>query len=160
METRRGDRDSGIFAYEADGYVWLTDPDLSGHVVIPDGAKGIFEGGLSGCKGMTRITIPDSVRGIAGEGFRGCSALTEIYLPCHVTYLAESAFRGCTALTRVSIPASMTSIYDKVFADCPRLTSLCYRGTMAQWATMRRDPAWCAGSSLEIIHCTDGDVIP
>ncbi len=111
METRRGD--SGVFEYEEDGYVWLTDPDVSGHVVIPDGAKGIFEGGLSGCKGMTRV----------------------------------------------SIPVSMTSIYDRVFVDCPRLTRLCYRGTIAQWETMWRNPEWCAGSSLEIIHCTDGDII-
>lgn len=85
--------------------------------------------------------------------------LTEIDLPLHVAYLAESVFRACTALTHVTIPVSVTSIYDKVFADCPRLTSLCYRGTMAQWEAMWRDPEWCADFSLEIVHCTDGGII-
>ncbi len=123
----------GLYALMKTGRaIYIDGKELSGDLVIPDGAKSIGADAFRGCSGLTSITIPDGVTSISSSAFRDCSALTSITIPDSVTSIGACAFAYCSGLTSIIIPDSVTSIGNDAFYCCNNL-KICYTGDLAGW---------------------------
>ena len=125
------------------------------NVTIPNTVKEL--GGLGYMLHLTGITIPNSVRKIASYCFY-LTALQSIILPSSVTYIGGYAFSSSWALSSITIPNSVNYIGTHVFEQCDSLTSITYNGIMAQWDYITKESNWNYGSSISVIHCSDGDI--
>lgn len=76
----------------------------------------------------------------------------------NVTEIKNEAFMQCTSISSITIPNSVTEIGEDVFLNCDLLTSINYNDTMSQWNNITKHINWNRGSSLQVIHCTDGDI--
>ena len=137
--------------------IYIDGKELSGDLVIPDGATSIGADAFRGCSGLTSITIPDSVTSIGARAFAACSGLksitipnsvtsigyrtfyncsrlTSVTIPNSVTRIGADAFWGCSGLTSITIPDSVTSIGNCAFEGCSRLKVIYYKGTKEDWA--------------------------
>lgn len=110
------------------------------------------------CSKLTSATIPNSVKNIGWGAFEYCSSLISIAIPNSVKSIGNSAFEGCTSLTSITIPNSVTSIGWGIFWGCKSLTSIKYAGTKEQWKKIELNGGWAEKSSIEVVHCTDGEI--
>ncbi len=116
---------SNLMRYSSSNKTLIIDgKELSGKLVIPDGATSIRDGAFYYCSGLTSIEIPDSVTSIGEWAFYRCSGLTSIEIPDSVTSIGQYAFYGCSGLTSITIPNSVTSIGNSAFSGCSGLTSI------------------------------------
>ena len=60
----------------------------------------------------------------------------------------------------VTIPDGVTSIGYGAFRGCYGLTAIHFAGTSAQWEAISKGSYWKDGASIEVVHCSDGDVTP
>ena len=88
----------------------------------------------------THVIVPD---GINILGYNGLGVNNKYTFPSTLTYL--------------KLPCTLTEIREYVFSDCVNITSIDYGGTREQWDNIRAYNAF-TGSTIEVIHCTDGDV--
>lgn len=109
-------------------------------------------------KGIKSIKIPNNVKFIEGSAFSGCQDLKSINIPDSVISIGEDAFGSCSSLTSVTIGDSVKSIGMSVFNDCNSLKTINYKGSKKQWRSISKGSRWKYDSSLETIHCTDGDI--
>jgi len=115
-------------------------------MIIPEGVKAIYAGGLSDCLELTSVTLPESLERIGHAAFWGskkltridipggtiidesafgdCSGLTEVTIGEGITEIKAATFNFCTSLVSINIPESVTSIGGGAFIYCPSLTSL------------------------------------
>ena len=105
------------------GKVAYLGKNVSGDIIINDGAVSISEGAFLNCTGLTSVTIPNSVTYIGSSAFFGCTNLTSITIPNSVTYIGGSAFSG-SGLTSITIPNGVTDIDSDAFKGCTNLTSV------------------------------------
>lgn len=126
-------------------------------ITIPDGVESIDEATFSGCEKLESIVIPDSVKMLGRGLFGECKALKSVKIGKGVTTL-ESMFSGCDELTEVEISENIDTIKENVFQNCKALKTITYLGTKAQWESIEKDEKWNERSSVEKIHCSDGDV--
>lgn len=129
----------------------ITAEDLSGVTSI---GKSAFQS----CTSLISIEFPDSVTSIGDFSICSCTSLTNVTIPNSVTSIGQDAFEYCKSLTSITIPNSVKSIGGSVFYGCSNLTDFNYAGTMAEWANINLDSRWHTGTTLMVVHCTDGNV--
>ena len=105
------------------GKVAYLGKNVSGDIIINDGAVSISEEAFLNCTGLTSVTIPNSVTYIGSSAFGGCTNLTSITIPNGVTEIFSSAFSG-SGLTSITIPNGVTDIGYEAFKGCTSLTSV------------------------------------
>ncbi len=131
-------------------------------VTIPDGVTRIGERAFENCRSLTNLTIPESVTSIGNYAFANCGSLTGIAIPqgvtkigtytfsfcaqlsnvvlgSNVTSIGTRAFDFCNQLSTITIPQSVTSIGRYAFNGCRRLATVFYKGTEADWNSIRID---------------------
>lgn len=69
-----------------------------------------------------------------------------------------AAFAGCISLKTLVLPQSITVLEREIFWDTPQLAELTFLGSVVEWNKIEKAPSWADGSSLETIHCSDGDI--
>ena len=127
-------------------------------VTLPEGLKEINKGAFQDCTALREITIPSSVTMIMPNVFQGCSALKSVTLSEGITYIGKFAFNNCISLAEINIPSTVTEIVFSAFEGCSSLQSINYKGTKAQWGTIKKGESWDKNTGNYIIHCTDGDI--
>ena len=127
--------------------------------IKPEGFKYSFE--------LVVAEIPGSVKGIGECAFIGCSNLEKVKIEYGVEFIEAGAFGNCPALTEVILPNSLKELSFAVFSGCTSLTEITYMGTIEEWNAIEKyqDPTledpdcpWHIGSSIKVVHCTDGDI--
>jgi hypothetical protein len=63
---------------------------------------------------------------------------TEFVIKDRIVSLSEHAFFGCSNLLSITIPKSVTSIGMYEFAKCSNLTKIIYKGTKAEFGTLKK----------------------
>jgi hypothetical protein len=112
---------------------------------------------IIGCK---NTHIPNSVLSIGHWAFRDCTSLTSIIIPNSVTSIRGGAFYGCSRLTSISIPSSVWyMIGNGAFFGCSSLTTIDYAGTREQWKKIDKSERCNNDSNIQIIRCTDGEIV-
>ncbi len=132
-------------------------PNLTS-ISIPSSIKRVSSGAFSNCKKLISIEIDEGVSLIDMFAFSDCPALKEVKFPHSVSTLKYGLFEGCDVLENVEIPIEVQEIEENVFSFCLELKSLDYKGTKAQWGKIKKHPKWKANSSIEFVHCLDGDI--
>ena len=147
-------------------------------VTIPDGVTRIGERAFENCRSLANLTIPESVTSIGNYAFANCGSLTDIAIPrgvtkigtytfsfCtqlsnvvlsdNITSIGTRAFDFCNQLTTVTIPQSVTSIGRYAFNGCRRLATVFYKGTEADWNSIRIDAGNLPLTGAEIRYISD-----
>lgn len=127
-------------------------------VVIPNSVTSIYYQAFYNCNGLISITVPDSVTSISSEVFYNCGGLTSVTIPNSVDSIGIRAFYNCISLTSVTIPSSVTVLGDQAFWGCYSLKAINYLGNKERWDSISKGTAWNRGTSVEVIHCIDGDI--
>lgn len=115
-------------------------------------------GVLENCISLIKIKIPEKVITVDRFAFSGCKSLSRIDIPDSVEVINERAFANCTSLTSMTLGTNLKYIDKNVWYLCSELTSLSYRGTVEQWNKILKDEYWNNESSIQVIHCFDGDI--
>lgn len=102
----------------------ITDNDVEGAVVIPEGVTRIADKAFSRCSNITSISIPDSVTDIGESAFAFCYSLESITIPKGITCISDWMFHKCTGLKSFVIPEGVTSIGTEAFKGCGSLTTI------------------------------------
>lgn len=122
--------------------------------IKPEGFKYSFE--------LVVAKIPGSIKGIGECAFIGCSNLEKVKIEYGVEFIEAGAFGNCPALTEVILPNSLKELSFAVFSGCTSLTEITYTGTIDEWEALYKDEdetyPWYIGSSIKVVHCTDGDI--
>ena len=147
-------------------------------VTIPKSVTSIGERAFENCRSLVSLTIPESVTSIGNYAFANCGSLTDIAIPRGVTKIGTSTFSFCTQLsnvvlsdnitsigtrafdfcnqlTTVTIPQSVTSIGRYAFNGCRRLATVFYKGTEADWNSIRIDAGNLPLTGAEIRYISD-----
>ena len=147
-------------------------------VTIPDGVTSIGARAFDNCRSLVSLTIPESVTSIGSYAFSNCGSLTDITIPqgvtkigtytfsfCtqlsnvvlsdNITSIGTRAFDFCNQLTTVTIPQSVTSIGRYAFNGCRRLATVFYKGTEADWNSIRIDAGNPPLTGAEIRYISD-----
>lgn len=106
--------------------------------------------------GCQNTIIPNTITSIGFGAFYGNTNLYTINIPDSINNIGSNAFEHC-GLTSITLPINI-SIKAKVFMNCLNLTEINYKGTMEQWHNIIKNDKWNEGSSITVVHCTDGDV--
>lgn len=80
-----------------------------------------YTGGLSGFKGIRKLTLPDTLTNIGDMAFSGCRSLESIQIPDSVRLMSEWVFAECCSLTEIRFPKSMKEIPYGVMLLCKNL---------------------------------------
>lgn len=83
---------------------------------------------------------------------------TEITISSTIKVINRSAFKDCSSLTSVTIENGVTWIGEMAFWNCSSLTNITYKGTKAQWNTIKKGDFWNDHTGNYTVHCTDGDI--
>ncbi|MDD6994762.1 MAG: leucine-rich repeat protein [Candidatus Borkfalkiaceae bacterium] len=127
-------------------------------VTIPNSVTSIGSYAFSSCSSLTSVTIGNSVTSIGSYAFSYCRSLTSVTIPNSVKNIGGQAFYGCSSLTSVTIPNSVTRIGSYAISGCNRLTRIIYKGTTAQWASIRKQSTWDENTPSYTVQCTDGTI--
>lgn len=125
---------------------------------LPTNLTELESGVLENCISLMKIEIPEKVTTIDRFAFSGCKSLSGVDIPDSVEVINERAFAKCIGLTSVALGTNLKYIDKNVWYLCSELTSLSYRGTIEQWNKILKDEYWNNGSSIQVIHCIDGDI--
>lgn len=128
------------------------------NVVIPDSVNSIYYQAFYSCTELTSIIIPNSVTSISNEAFYNCRGLISITIGSNVVSIGNGAFRFCIGIKNITIPNSVTFIGDQAFWRCRSLKTINYMGSKKQWDSISKGTDWNGGTSIEAIHCIDGDI--
>lgn len=128
------------------------------NIVLPSGIDRIEEGAFAECGSLESITVPAGVKSIGAKAFERCTGLQQIELPEGTISIADSAFVECNRMVSITVPASVKTIGSIAFYNCSKLESIFFRGTVAQWKEIKKDPDWDQNSAKYTVRCTDGEV--
>lgn len=136
------------------------------------------------CKNLTSVILPSNISEIGAHAFDGCESLTSFIVPSSVQYIGsefivaddgashfaqQGCFQNCTSLSHVTIPNSVKLIGGHCFMNCPNLTEITFNGTQEEWNNIEKEfnftyddkpqvTNWNSESSIEVVHCVDGDI--
>ena len=127
-------------------------------IIFHDSIDKIVDGAFTKCSSLNSIEIPNSVTWIGNDLFYGCSSLKSILIPNSIISIGTYAFGNCLSLSELTIPSSVKSLGNWVFSGCDKLSDLNFNGTKSKWNSISKLDKWLEGSSLKIIHCSDGYV--
>nr|WP_296090903.1 leucine-rich repeat protein [uncultured Treponema sp.] len=125
--------------------------DLSATELTEIPEKAFLQSHLSG------LILPDSLEAIGIGAFQN-NDFEEIVIPDNVKTIADGGFWGCSSLTTITLPASLSSIGASAFKICVSLKTVNYKGTKAQWETLKANISTTGNDELTgaKIICTDG----
>lgn len=112
----------------------------------------MFMGDIS----LESVDMPDTLTEIKDHAFRDCVSLKSIEIPEGTRKLGTMVFYDCIKLRTVVLPNSLTFLDIQAFGNCVELEKITYKGTMAQWKSIRKSRTWDDGSVIGQIVCTDG----
>ena len=104
--------------------LYLNGEEISGDIVIPEGATQIGKDAFYYCDLITSVEIPDTVISIGSEAFSRCTGLTSVTIGNGVESIGSQAFQYCTGLTSVTIGNGVESIGSYAFTNCTGLISI------------------------------------
>ncbi len=105
---------------------------------------------------LTSVTIGSGVTEIGQYAFWGCTGLTSATIESGV--IGRYAFSDCTGLTSVTIGRGVTSIGSRAFDNCTKLTDIQFKGTVAEWQTIKKGGDWNYHAFTSIVTCTNGKI--
>ena len=111
------------------------------------------------CVKLQNISFPDSINVIGSSAFANCNSLTSIVLPKHLAEISKHVFWYCESLSSVVIPQSVIAIGEEAFCGCKSLKEITFLGTKNQWRLIKKGPRWKEKTQIQVIHCSDGDII-
>ena len=79
-------------------------------------------------------------------------------IPEGVTHITATAFGYSNYLKEINIPKSIKFISNKIIYESKKLEIINYSGTVEEWKSINKDPAWDANSADYTIYCTDGQI--
>ena len=127
-------------------------------IVLPDSIISVGTSAFNRCYSLQKITIPHFIGSISDWMLQNCSSLKEIVIPDGVKYVWRGAFEDCSSLQSVTIPDSVIKIDMEVFHNCTSLQSIIYLGTISQWQSVTKHPAWDDNTPNCTIYCADGKI--
>ncbi len=149
------------------------------NLTLPIGLGQIQNYAFMECKNLTQIDIPNTLEQLGDAVFEKTGiinidlsntkldeipyrtfaftlSLQECKLPSLVTKIGEEAF--CAShIPSLYIPASVRFIGNRAFTGAKQLKEIFYEGTLEQWNGIKKYETWCLESTLEVVHCKDGD---
>ncbi|MGN0542106.1 MAG: leucine-rich repeat domain-containing protein [Acutalibacteraceae bacterium] len=120
-------------------------------VTIGNSVTSIGDYAFLGCTGLTSITVDENNQYYSSDEngvlfnkvkteliqYPIGRTATEYIIPDSVTSIGESSFVGCENLLSVTIGNSVTSIGNYAFEGCTSLTDVYYRGSEAEWNSIK-----------------------
>ncbi len=100
-------------------WVYPSDMDANGHVIVPDGVREIGHCAFRDCKSLKSVQLPNGLEKIGMYAFAHLASLKSIHLPDGLMKISSEAFVGCPSLERIRIPYSVTCIEPSYFLGCP-----------------------------------------
>ena len=148
-----------------DGLIYINDilyryrdDNLSDTTIdIKEGTKSVSTCAFASCNKIVNVTIPYGIERISERMFLWCDNLKNVSIPDSVKKIDEYAFQGCKSMTEITLPNSVTRIEDGIFYNCSKLTSVTFKGTKEEWNSISKYN-WNAGSSVQKVICTDGEI--
>lgn len=127
-------------------------------IEIPNSLKYLGSGAFTNCFALESIHLPENMLFCSSDAFVGCISLKKLVLPDCVTEIKAMSFNN-TKLQEISLPATIKTIRQDAFVigiNDP-LNEIHFRGTLAEWEAIEKEP-----SCLNFIHsfkiiCTDGE---
>ena len=127
-------------------------------IEIPNSLKYLGSGAFTNCFALESIHLPENMLFCSSDAFVGCLSLKKLVLPDCVTEIKAMSFNN-TKLQEISLPATIKTIRQDAFVigiNDP-LNEIHFRGTLAEWEAIEKEP-----SCLNFIHsfkiiCTDGE---
>ena len=110
------------------------------------------------CSALTTATITcgnEWISTVDTYAFKNCTNLTTATI--RTAALRFGVFYGCSSLNSVTLQ-TISYIDRCVFDGCNDLYTINYTGTMDQWNNITKHSEWRQGCSIDLIHCTDGDI--
>lgn len=107
---------------------------------------------------LVDLHVPNSVVELPYRAFARCQSLQKVSIPEGCIAIGQSAFSICLNLTSVSLPSSLQTLASSCFSKNIALTEINYAGTKEMWRGVRKEANWRKGSSIEAVHCSDGDI--
>ena len=110
-------------AQNTNSKLYLNGEELSGEIIIPEGATKIGNSAFYNCSGITSIIISEGVIQIGERAFNNCTGLVSVTIPDSVIEIGDYAFYNCQSLISIEIPKNITKINGSAFAECAALTN-------------------------------------
>jgi hypothetical protein len=99
-----------------------------------------------------------SVSYIEWYAFYSCPALVTLSIEGNgLTQIDGGAFDGCKAIESLTLGTGIMHI-GKAFGSSKLLTEVTYNGTIEQWNATAKSSNWFDGTSISVVHCSNGDV--
>lgn len=73
--------------------------EMTGHVVVPEGATRIKPYTFIGCSSLSSIELPSGVTSIGDSAFYGCSSLSSLTIPAHLDVDFAGIPSSCQIIT-------------------------------------------------------------
>ena len=124
---------------------------------LPNGITSIGKSAFTQCYNLKTVLLPSSLTSLGDNAFNQ-SGIESIVIPHGVSTIGRYTFDSCSSLQSVVIPKSVISIGYNAFGSCRALTDITFEGTIEQWNAITLDNSWRSGSSVAVIHCSDGDI--
>lgn len=109
------------------------------------------------CVNLRSVYIGNGVSAIRQGAFSGCSSLESVEFGNSIASIGDNAFKNCSSLTEISIPKSIGKIGFRAFYSCSALKNIEFGGTTRMWKNVSKGNAWCDGSPVTTVKCSDGD---
>ena len=140
----------GEFAFH--GCNWLTE------LTIPEGIERISSYAFAGCDSLRNVYLPDSLITLGYGVFYHSSALETVRIGKNLETIGSAVFDGCKNLNNLFLPKTLKRMGEMVFMECKALASVSFEGTRAEFMAIEKVELWDSGSTVSVIHCTDGDL--
>ena len=86
-----------------DGWIVGYDADRLSAQLVLTGYRGIADGAIRYCDGLTSVTISEGLKVIGGDAFCECVKLSSVTIPASVTFIGEGAFGGAVKLKSITL---------------------------------------------------------
>lgn len=119
------------------------------------------------CTSLTSVALPDSLETVGNSLFNGCTNLSEIIIGenSRMKTIGNLSFINCAityiVIPPLSVPESGNSIGNTIFDGCGELTKIYYKGTKAEWESLKidsRDESLPTDSRLSFFVENEADV--
>lgn len=116
--------DSGQHYYNSNKDNQIPPDALSGkksllHLILPDSITEIGPYAFRGCENISgSLIIPEGATRIEGEAFSMCKSLNSLSLPSSLLYIEDSAFHNCGFTCELVLPKDLEYIGESAFASC------------------------------------------
>ena len=125
---------------------------LEGFTKIPDS---FFEWDTN----LQYIELSDNITEIGSWAFSNCDSLLAIDIPNSVTNVGDYSFQSCNNVSTLTIGSGVKNIGTRAFAYLTSLSNITYLGTIFEWNAITKEDKWNYNTSVEVVKCSDGDVI-